>query len=76
MNYRQRADLILALSFICFAGVFWYWCTHEVTIGLKLALFVFQSAILPTGLPLRLYLKSLSAFRGTRNWCIHIAIKL
>ena len=46
MNYRQRADLILALSFICFFGVFWYWCTHEVTLGIKLALFVFQSALI------------------------------
>ena len=46
MNYRQRADLILALSFICFFSVFWYWCTHEVTLGIKLALFVFQSALI------------------------------
>ena len=32
MTYRQRANAILALSFLCFLALFWWWYTHDVTL--------------------------------------------
>lgn len=36
MTYRQRANGILALSFLCFFAVFFVWYTHELTLEVKL----------------------------------------
>jgi uncharacterized membrane-anchored protein YjiN (DUF445 family) len=46
MTYRQRANGILALSFLCFAAVFAWWYTHEVTFWEELIFFVIQSALI------------------------------
>lgn len=45
MTYRQRANAILALSFLCFVLVFWWWYSHEVGILGELLFFVIQSAL-------------------------------
>lgn len=54
MTYRQRANAILALSFLCFVLVFWWWYSHEVGLLGEL-LFSSSSrpssAALPTGSP-------------------------
>lgn len=46
MTYRQRANAILALSFFCFAAIFWYWYTHDVSTWEELLFFVIQSALI------------------------------
>lgn len=46
MTYRQRANAILALSFLCFVLVFWWWYSHEVGILGELLFFVIQSALI------------------------------
>ena len=46
MNYRQRANLILALSFLAFFVIFFWWSTHELSVELKLVFFVLQSALI------------------------------
>ncbi len=46
MTYRQRANGILALSFLCFFAVFFVWYTHELTLEVKLIFFVIQSALI------------------------------
>ena len=46
MTYRQRANAILALSFLCFLAIFWWWYTHDVTLWEELLFFVIQSALI------------------------------
>ncbi|WP_301859756.1 DUF445 domain-containing protein [uncultured Megasphaera sp.] len=46
MTYRQRANAILALSFVCFALIFWWGYTHDVTLWEELLFFVIQSALI------------------------------
>jgi uncharacterized membrane-anchored protein YjiN (DUF445 family) len=46
MTYRQRANGILALSFICFGLIFWYWSTHEISTAVEILFFVIQSALI------------------------------
>ena len=46
MSYRQRANAILGLSFLCFIAIFWYWYTHEVSLWENLIFFVIQSALI------------------------------
>ena len=46
MTYRQRANAILALSFLCFVLVFWWWYSHEVGLLGELLFFVIQSALI------------------------------
>lgn len=54
MTYRQRANAILALSFLCFVLIFIWWYTHELSLGEE---FLFSSSslpssgVLPTGSP-------------------------
>ncbi len=46
MTYRQRADAILALSFLCFGLAFIWWYVHGTTFLSELIFFVFQSALI------------------------------
>lgn len=46
MTYRQRANAILALSFLCFALIFIWWYTHELSLGEEFLFFVIQSALI------------------------------
>ena len=46
MTYRQRANAILALSFICFIAVFWWWYTHDVGLFGEFLFFIIQSALI------------------------------
>lgn len=46
MTYRQRADGILALSFLCFLLVFWWWYTAAESTAVNLVFFVVQSALI------------------------------
>ena len=46
MTYRQRANAILALSFLLFFGIFAWWYTHEVSFWEELLFFVIQSALI------------------------------
>lgn len=46
MTYRQRANGILALSFLCFFAIFAWWYTHDVSFWEKLLFFVIQSALI------------------------------
>ena len=46
MSYRQRANGILALSFLCFLAIFFWWYTHEVSFWEELLFFVIQSALI------------------------------
>ena len=32
MTYRQRANMILGLSFVCFIAIFLWWYTHDVSV--------------------------------------------
>ena len=45
MTYRQRANMILGLSFVCFA-IFLWWYTHDVSVWEELLFFVIQSALI------------------------------
>lgn len=46
MTYRQRANAILALSFLLFIAIFWWWYTHDVTLWEELLFFIIQSALI------------------------------
>lgn len=46
MTYRQRANLILALSFLCFAIAFGWWYSNGGGLVTKLIFFVLQSALI------------------------------
>ena len=46
MTYRQRANAILALSFLCFVLIFIWWYTHELSLGEEFLFFVIQSALI------------------------------
>ncbi|WP_296826398.1 DUF445 domain-containing protein [uncultured Megasphaera sp.] len=46
MTYRQRANLILGLSFVCFIAIFFWWYTHDVSVWEELLFFVIQSALI------------------------------
>lgn len=46
MTYRQRANMILGLSFVCFIAIFLWWYTHDVLVWEELLFFVIQSALI------------------------------
>ena len=46
MTYRQRANLILGLSFVAFIAIFFWWYTHDVSVWEELLFFVIQSALI------------------------------
>ena len=46
MTYRQRANMILGLSFVCFIAIFLWWYTHDVSVWEELLFFVIQSALI------------------------------
>ena len=46
MTYRQRANTILGLSFVCFIAIFLWWYTHDVSVWEELLFFVIQSALI------------------------------
>lgn len=46
MTYRQRANTILGLSFVCFIAIFFWWYTHDVSVWEELLFFVIQSALI------------------------------
>lgn len=46
MTYRQRANGILALSFLCFFAILGWWYTHDVSTWEELLFFVIQSALI------------------------------
>ena len=46
MTYRQRANLILGLSFVAFIAIFLWWYTHDVSVWEELLFFVIQSALI------------------------------
>lgn len=46
MTYRQRANAILGLSFLCFILIFGWWYTHDLSIWEELIFFVIQSALI------------------------------
>lgn len=46
MTYRQRANMILGLSFVCFIVIFLWWYTHDVSVWEELLFFVIQSALI------------------------------
>lgn len=46
MTYRQRANMILGLSFVYFIAIFLWWYTHDVSVWEELLFFVIQSALI------------------------------
>ena len=46
MTYRQRANMILGLSFVCFIAIFLWWYTHDVSVWEELLFFDIQSALI------------------------------
>lgn len=46
MTYRQRANMILGLSFVCFIAIFLWWYTHDDSVWEELLFFVIQSALI------------------------------
>lgn len=46
MTYRQRANGILALAFVCFALIFWWWYGHGGNFYVDLIFFIIQSALI------------------------------
>ena len=46
MTYRQRANMILGLFFVCFITIFLWWYTHDVSVWEELLFFVIQSALI------------------------------
>lgn len=46
MTYRQRANMILGLSFVGFIAIFLWWYTHDVSVWEELLFFVIQSALI------------------------------
>ena len=46
MTYRQRANMILGLSFVCFIPIFLWWYTHDVSVWEELLFFVIHSALI------------------------------
>jgi hypothetical protein len=43
MTYRQRANAILALAFVCFVLVFWWWYENGGSLATDMVFFIVQS---------------------------------
>jgi len=46
MTYRQRANAILALAFVCFVLVFWWWYENGGSLATDMVFFIVQSALI------------------------------
>ena len=78
MTYRQRANMILGLSFVCFIAIFLWWYTHDVSVWEELLFFVIQSALIGSiadWFAVTALFEKRWAFRITRNCSIAIATR-